>query len=325
MPKPRLLVAESAGFSETAAALLRQHADLILTDLHRRQLIASMQNAEILWVRLRYMIDAEIFNAAPHLRAVVSPTTGLNHIDVEEANRRTIAVLSLRGETKFLNNVRATAEHTMGLALALIRHIPAARHDVLRGQWDRERFRGSELYGKQAGIVGYGRLGRIVASYFKALGMNVWATDLRIARNETSGDVPLVSLDRLLSGSDLVSVHVNFTNENIGLFGYEQFERMKHGAYFINTSRGEVVDETALHGALHSGHLAGAALDVLNNEQTEAIAGRSLLVYALEHDNLLITPHIGGCTRESMEMTEIFLAERLCAWLQEHEVSHVRH
>lgn len=320
--KPRALVAESRGFSETAASLLRKDTEVVLADLDRSELIQASRNAEILWVRLRHRIDAEVFDANPDLRVVVSPTTGLNHIDLVEASSRNITVLSLQGEDEFLRSVHATAEHTIALILALLRRIPAASNDVLTGAWDRDRFRGSELYGKQAGIVGYGRLGRLVATYFKAFGMSVMASDPMIPQGETS-DVLRVELNELLSESDFVSVHVNLTDKNTGLLGHDEFQRMKKGSYFINTSRGELVDETSLLWTLESGHLAGAALDVLNEEQS-CVANRPLVIYAREHDNLLITPHIGGCTRESMEKTENFLAERLGTWLRNQQESHVR-
>ena len=127
-----------------------------------------------LWVRLRNRIDREVFDAAPRVRFVITNTTGLNHIDQEEADRRGVRVISLRGESEFLKDVRATAEHTVGLLLALMRRIPAARDHVRRGGWNRDLFRGNELYGKTAGIVGYGRLGRLVATIWRTSRCRSW-------------------------------------------------------------------------------------------------------------------------------------------------------
>ncbi len=164
----RLLIAESEGFSQTALRQLLQHFDVESADLDRAGLLNRVGAFDALWVRLRNRIDREAFDAAPRLQFVITNTTGLNHIDLEEAERRGVRVISLRGEAEFLKDVRATAEHTVGLLLALVRHVPAAHAHVCGGGWNRDLFRGNELYGKTAGIVGYGRLGRIVSKYLRA-------------------------------------------------------------------------------------------------------------------------------------------------------------
>ncbi|HEU4629848.1 MAG TPA: NAD(P)-dependent oxidoreductase, partial [Gemmatimonadaceae bacterium] len=165
MSRPHVLVAESAGFSPRAAALLRDAGELTLADLDRDDLLRAAGDADVLWVRLRHRIDAEVLHAAPRLRMLVTPTTGLNHVDLAAARARDVDVLSLRGEVAFLRDVRATAEHTIALILALLRRLPAAAAHAAAGGWERDRFRGHELYGRTVGVVGYGRLGRIVARY----------------------------------------------------------------------------------------------------------------------------------------------------------------
>ncbi len=172
-----ILVAESDGFSSEAEALLRRHGTLVLADMSREELLSAAREADVLWVSLRHRIDAEVMASAHRLKVIVTPTTGLNHIDLDEANRRGIRVLSLQGETEFLNNVRATAEHTVGLILSLLRRIPAALDDVRKGSWDRDRCKGRELFGKTVGIIGYGRLGRIIARYLKAFDTHLLAAD----------------------------------------------------------------------------------------------------------------------------------------------------
>jgi D-3-phosphoglycerate dehydrogenase / 2-oxoglutarate reductase len=309
--KPRILVAESGGFSERAVALLRGLGDVVLADLDRGELVGAVGEAEVLWVRLRSRIDAEVMTAAKRLKVIVSPTTGLNHIDLEEAGRRGIRILSLRGETEFLRDVRATAEHTIAVMLALLRRMPAATTHVRDGGWDRDRFRGRELYGTTIGIVGYGRLGRIVARYLRAFDTRVLTADPHLDEGTVEAGVTIVSLSRLLHEADLVTLHVNMCDETRGFFGREQFAVMKPGAWFINTSRGELVDETALLEALESGRLGGAAVDVLGDEDPAGMLAHPLVGYARAHDNLLSTPHIGGCTVESTEKTELFLARKL--------------
>jgi D-3-phosphoglycerate dehydrogenase len=313
--RPRILIAESGGFSAEAARRLSAVGDVVMADLDRAGLLASVRDAEILWIRLRHRIDAEVFASAPRLRIIVSPTTGLNHIDIDVARQRGIMVLSLQGEREFLNDVRATAEHTVALMLSLMRSIPQAVDHTRRGLWSRDLFKGFELHQKTVGIVGYGRLGRLVGGYLKAFDCHLVASDPK----ETPGDIKdgiwMAGLPELLRISDIVSLHVSLTERTRGFFGEEQFAAMKPGAWFVNTARGELVDEAALLRALSSGRLAGAALDVLCDENS-GIAQNLLVDYSRTHEHLLITPHIGGCTFESMEKTEVFLAGRLSALLE---------
>jgi D-3-phosphoglycerate dehydrogenase / 2-oxoglutarate reductase len=309
--RPRILVAESSGFCPRAAELLREAGDLTLADLDRNGLLAAVRDIDILWVRLRHRIDRQLLDAAPELKIIATPTTGLNHIDLNESRDRGIQVLSLSGETVFLNDIRGTAEHTLALMLALIRHLPAAATHARFGGWNRDRFKGRELHGKTVGVVGYGRLGRIVSRYLRAFDTVVLTADPDITPASVEPPVMLVPLARLLGESNLVTLHVNLSDKTHGFFGREQFSAMREGAWFINTSRGELVDETALLDALKSGHLAGAALDVVSGEGSERMENHPVVAYALEHENLILTPHIGGCTEESMAQTEVFLAEKV--------------
>src|SRR5262249_11149941 len=143
----------------------------------RTGLLSSVRTADILWVRLRHQIDVEVIAAAPHLKLIATPTTGLNHIDLREAQRNGIEVVSLQGENEFLQDVRATAEHTVTLILALLRHVPASLEHVRGGGWNRDLFKGHELCGKVIGIVGYGRLGRIVGRYLSVFDAHILVAD----------------------------------------------------------------------------------------------------------------------------------------------------
>ena len=316
--KLEILVAEPEGFPTQATTILRECGQVRFADLDRRALLGAVQEAEILWIRLRNRIDTEILNAAPRLKVIVTPTTGLNHIDLDSTHARGIRVLSLRGEIEFLRDVRATAEHTLALMLLLLRRTPAAIAHVQNGGWDRDLFKGHELYEKTVGIIGYGRLGQIVSRYLQALDVRVLVTDPHIDANCVQPGLLQVSLDRLLQEADIVTLHVNLVQETYNFFGGQQFAQMKPGAYFINTARGELVDEGALLDALQSGRIGGAAVDVLCDECSDGMADHPLVKYARTHENVLITPHIGGCTFESLEKSEIFLAKKLCLHLQSH-------
>jgi D-3-phosphoglycerate dehydrogenase / 2-oxoglutarate reductase len=171
------------------------------------------------------------------------------------------------------------------------------------------------LHGKTAGVVGYGRIGRMVADYLRAFGMRVLAADPVVNRAPAPG-VEMTSLEDLLERADLVTLHVSLTERTNGFFGKREFAAMKSGAWFINTSRGELIDESALLDALGSGRIAGAALDVLCDERSSGMNDHPLVAYARTHENLLITPHVGGCTLESMQHTEEFLAEKVVRFLE---------
>jgi D-3-phosphoglycerate dehydrogenase / 2-oxoglutarate reductase len=314
--RPTILVAEAERFSPQAVARLEQVGRVTLADLDRPGLLAGVAGADVLWVRLRHRIDEEVLAAGPGLRAVVTPTTGLDHLDLEAAERRGVRVLALRGEIDFLREIRATAELTIALMLSLLRHVPEAAEHVRDGGWDRDRFRGRELHEKTAGVVGLGRLGTIVASYLRAFGATVLAADPHRVPAEVPDGVELVELDELLRRADLVTLHVSLSDATRELLGPAELGRMREGAWLVNTARGELVDEAALLGVLRSGRLAGAALDVLRDERPAGMADHPLVRHAREHRDLLITPHIGGATSESMAKTERFLADRLAAILE---------
>lgn len=296
----RILIAEPEGFHPKAVSILERVGEVQLEDIPLERGFAEY---DVVWMRLARRVSAGVLGEKPRARILAIPATGLDHVDLEACAERGIRVISLKGETAFLDTVRGTAELTVGLAIALMRRIPQAAESVKAGVWNRDLFQGSELFEKVAGVVGVGRLGRIVGSILGAFGMEVIGCDPR-------EDYEGVPLEEVLERSDLVTVHADLNPSSKNLIGKRQFAKMKSGAVFVNTSRGGVVDERALLEALRSGHLAGAALDVLATEPT-VLETDPLIAYAREHDNLLIVPHIGGKTRESMEKTEIFIAERV--------------
>jgi D-3-phosphoglycerate dehydrogenase len=234
---------------------------------------------------------------------------------MEAAAELGIEVFHLRGKTEFLRSIPSTAEHTWALLLSLARKIPAAYASVKYGEWEQEPYRGHELHEKRLGILGCGRLGGTVAHYARAFGMKVSTFDPHaefvpsyVARTETLSD--------LLAGSDILSIHVPLNEETRGMIGQEELAHLPNGAVLINTSRGEIVDESALVSALRSGRLAGAAVDVVQHELDPERRGTALIDYARDHDNLIITPHIGGATVEAVAKTDLFLIGQLVEWLE---------
>jgi D-3-phosphoglycerate dehydrogenase / 2-oxoglutarate reductase len=308
----RILNAEASRVPKRARAELAELGDVIDFDGERKELLARLSDVDVAFIMLKHVFDAEAIARAPKLKYIVTSTTGLNHIDVKAAEARGIKVLSLRGETEFLRDVSATAELTWGLLLCLMRRIHLAHQDVLAGAWERYRFEGFELKGKTLGILGYGRLGRIVAGYGKAFRMRVFVHDVRPVDLESG--VVHASVDELLTQSDVVSLHLPLDEGTRGYFDAAKFARMKRSALLINTARGELVDEAAMLASLLSGRLAGAAIDVLDGEtSTDAawLSRHELRQYAESHQNLLITPHMGGCTVDSIEATSGFMVAKL--------------
>ena len=195
------------------------------------------------------------------------------------------------------------------------------------GSWDRYRFKGTELAGKLVAVIGYGRLGRNVAHYLLAFGAQVLAVDPFVVPASLEPGIAASGLLEALESADIVTLHVGLGPATTRFFGRDQFNAMKRGARFVNTARGELIDEAALLDALTSGRLAGAALDVLSDENANGMGSHPLVQHARSHHNLLITPHLGGCTDESLAKTEIFMAAKLLtssalAMLMAGEVSH---
>jgi D-3-phosphoglycerate dehydrogenase len=319
----RILLSESESYNADALAILSSIGDLECAELHdRSSLMSAVREVDVLVVRLRHRIDAELIAAAPRLRVIVSPTTGLDHIDLDAAASRQIAVLSLKDEKAFLDGITATAELTWALILELARRVGSAHREVLRGRWNRDAWRGNGLKGRVLGLLGYGRLGRIVGEYGRAFRMHVIANDPNVT--DYADHVRAVTLDELLTDADVLSVHAHLDGTTVGLVGARQIDRMKRGAWLINTARGKIVDETALLDALQSGRLGAAALDVLSGEtsgQRGWLEANPLLVYARAHDNLILTPHIGGATVDAMAETEIFMARKLRAYVHATEAT----
>lgn len=270
---------------------------------------------QVALTRIGLHFDSAAFAAVPTLSWLATPTTGVDHIDLDAANRHGVQVLSLRGETEFLRTIPSTAEHTWALLLALVRRLPTAHRDVLAGAWRREPFLGRELHGLTLGILGHGRLGRMVAGYGQAFGMRVLAFDHDPnAQPQPESGVAAVPLEGLLEQSDILSLHLPLNSDTHGFLSAQRLTRLPPGALLINTARGELVDEGALLQALRSGKLAGAALDVLVGDSGwdgEVPRDHPLIAYARDHDNLILTPHTGGYGQAALERTRRFLVDKL--------------
>lgn len=300
-----ILITEAEDFSEEAVDLL-QNAGHHVQKCRCADDAQSMLNANVEGVIVRFGIswDEPVLAKLPALKFIACPATGTDHIDAGFAATSGIRILSLAGHPG-LKEITSTAEMAFGLLLALCRNIPAANADVLNGNWNRNAYRGSELKDKTLGVIGLGRLGRIVAGMAKAFRMDVVYYDPCV---DDSFFERVSSLGELAERADVVSVHAILNKETSGLIDSTFFARSKSGQLFVNTARGNIVDEEALLNALHSGRLGGAAVDVLANEPATGEETHSPLIeYARDHGNVIVTPHLGGCTLEAMHATEVML------------------
>jgi D-3-phosphoglycerate dehydrogenase / 2-oxoglutarate reductase len=239
-------------------------------------------------------VTAAVLDAGP-LRAVVRFGSGTDNVDLDAARARGVPVAATPGA-----NARSVAELTIGLLLALARHVVAHDRQVRAGDWSRRM--GTELAGQRLGVVGYGAVGRRVGAIATALGMEVVATDPLLER----ADVPLVDLDELLATSDAVTLHAPLDDRTRGMIGAAQLERMPGHALLVNTSRGGLVDERALAAALAAGRIRGAAADAFEHEPP---AGSPLL----ELDNFVASPHAGGATVQAVTRAGVAAVRALLA------------
>jgi len=231
----------------------------------------------------------------PNLKVIGCNMTGTDHLPLKECKKRGIKVISLQGETEFLKDITSTAEHTIGLMIALMRNYKKAFRNPT---YDRDYYKGHTLKGKTLGIIGDGRIGKQVKNIAESFGMLVRAF------NGSEDEM----LYPLLVSSDVVTLHIPLDKLNNGWFTkMGMFVRMKPTAYFINTSRSKIVEDGALLWALKEREIAGAAVDFTDDKK--------LVDYERTHDNLILTNHIGGCTYEDMEATEKFIEDKVNTYI----------
>ena len=271
----------------------------------RDELIAELANAEGLLGSAMLPVDAGVLESAPRLRVVSNFGVGYNNVDIDAATRLGIVVCNTPGVLS-----DAVADLTLGLIIALARRLPESDRFVRAGRWGSGTMvrLGNDLRGKRLGIVGLGRIGREVAQRASAFGMEVCFHDVFQQPDEGFAHCTYRAFDELLRESDFVTLHVNLTDETNHLIGARELSLMKPGAYLINTSRGPVVDQTALTEALRAGTIAGAALDVL---ETEPTAPDDPLLHL---DNAIVLPHVGSATVETRRaMLELCIENLLVA------------
>jgi D-3-phosphoglycerate dehydrogenase len=302
--RARVLVAEKIG--DSGIELLRESFDVDLgVGWSREELADRIGEYDGILIRSATQLDAELLSRAGRLRAVGRAGVGVDNVDVEAATKRGIVVANAPQ-----SNVITAAEHTMALLLALARNVPQAHASLTGGKWERSKFSGVELYEKTLGILGFGRIGQLVAQRALAFGMHVIAYDPYIAgeRYRELGVEKAESSDALYAAADFITLHLPNTPDTKGWLDAEALSKCKDGVRILNVARGPLVVDSDLQAALDSGKVGGAALDVF---ATEPVTDHPLFGYP----NVIVTPHLGASTAEATDRAGYQAAEQVVAAL----------
>lgn len=274
---------------------------------------AAIKDAHAIIIRSGIQADADLIAAAPNLKIIARAGVGVDNVDLEAATRQGVIVMNTPG-----GNTISTAEHTFGLMLALARHIPEAEISMRSGQWDRKSFSGVELRGKTLGIIGFGRIGRAIASRAQAFEMNVIAADPFVpAEFGAELGVEIVSQEDVFQRADFLTLHAVITPETKGMINAESIATMKRGVRIVNASRGALIVEEDLAEAIKSGHVAGAALDVYAQEPPAAdnpLIGLSGVVH---------TPHLAASTSDAQVTVAVEAAQLVIVGLTQGKYENV--
>jgi D-3-phosphoglycerate dehydrogenase len=302
--RPRVLVAEKIG--DTGVALLREHFDVELgADWTREELAGRIGDYDGILIRSATKLDAELLARAARLRAVGRAGVGVDNVDVAAATKRGIVVANAPQ-----SNVVTAAEHTMALLLALARNVPKAHASLTAGRWERSKFSGVELYDKTLGILGFGRIGQLVAQRARGFGMRVIAFDPFVSADlyRELGVEKAESSEDLYAVADFITLHLPKTADTVGGLDAGALAKCKDGVRVLNVARGPLLVDEDLKAALDSGKVAGAALDVF---QTEPVTEHPLFGYP----NVIVTPHLGASTAEATDRAGYQAAEQVVAAL----------
>lgn len=298
---PKVLVSDS--IDQAGLDILSQVAQVdVRTGLPPEELVRIIPEYDALMIRSGTQVTQAIIEAGDQLKIIGRAGVGVDNVDVEAATRKGIVVVNSPE-----GNTIAAAEHAIAMMLALSRYIPDANESVKNSKWERNRFMGVEVYKKNLGIVGLGKIGSHVATAAKAMGMKLLAYDPFISteRAEQIG-CRLVELDLLMRESDYITLHIPKTPETYHLINAEVLGKMKSTARIINCARGGIIDETALAEAIEQGKIAGAALDVYENEPLQAESPLRKI-----SQKIILTPHLGASTAEAQVNVAIDVAEQI--------------
>jgi D-3-phosphoglycerate dehydrogenase / 2-oxoglutarate reductase len=301
--QPKVLVKER--IADAGVELLRDRFQVELgLEWDGDELQRRIGEFDAILIRSATELDSRLIERAERLKVIGRAGTGVDNVDVEAATKRGIVVANAPEA-----NAIAAAEHTMALMLALCRNIPQAHASLTSGEWERARFKGTELYGKTLGVLGFGRIGQLVANRAQGFDMRVVAYDKFVtAERFRELGVEGVDPDELYARSDFITLHLPKTADTVNFIDAEAIAKMREGVRIVNCARGELVDLDALVDGLENGRVAGAALDVFPEEP---FSGHPIL----ERDDVVVTPHLGASTAEAQDRAGLVTAEQVTAAL----------
>ena len=278
------------------------------TNLSHEELLNIIPHYNALIVRSKTQVNADLIDKMENIEIIGRAGAGVDNIDIITATRKGILVINTPG-----GNTISAAEHTVALMLAMFRKIPQANISLHLKKWDREKFQGTELYGKTLGLIGLGQIGREVAIRAKAFGMRVIAFDPLVSKEVADElDVLLVSKDEIWKSSDIISVHTPLNNRTVNLISQQEFSKCKKGVAIINCARGGIINEGDLLKALKDGIVSAAALDVFEKEPPDFKQG------LIQHPEVICTPHLGASTGEAQQKVALQIAEQLINYFDNH-------
>ena len=302
--RPKVLVKEK--IAESGVDLLREEFDVELgTDWEDGRLAERIGEFDAILIRSGTKLTADLIERAGRLRAIGRAGTGVDNVDLDAATKRGIIVANAPE-----SNSVAAAEHTIAMALALFRNVPQAHGSLVAGEWARSRYAGNELYGKTIGVIGFGRIGQLVARRAQAFDMEVVAFDKFVSpeRFRELGVEGVATSEELYERADLITIHLPKTPDTVNWIDARAIAQMQDGVRIVNCARGELVDLDAVADGLDSGKIAGAALDVFPSEpMTEHPI--------FSRENVVVTPHLGASTAEAQDRAGIVTAEQVRAAL----------
>ena len=277
----------------------------VKTGLPPEELKGIIGNYDALVIRSATKVTEDLLQAAKQLKVVGRAGIGLDNVDIPAATKRGVVVMNTPG-----GNVITTAEHTIAMLLSLSRNIPEGTASLKDGRWDKKKLQGREIFNKTLGLVGFGKIGSIVADRARGMKMQVIIHDPFVTPDQIEkAGFESVSLGELYRRSDYITLHVPKLKNTIGLISKDAFDQMKEGVMIINCARGGIVDEAALYDAMKSGKVAGAALDVFDTEPPGMIP-------LFELDNLICTPHLGASTQEAQTKVAVDVASQIIDYLK---------
>ncbi len=296
----RILVSEElaeGGLNKLRAA---GHEVDVQTGLSPEQLHSVIKGAHALIVRSATQVDDALLAAADSLMVVGRAGVGLDNVDVESATRRGVMVANAPE-----SNIVSAAEHTMAMLLAVARNVPQAHAALTQGRWERSKWEGVELFDKTLGVVGLGRIGKLVAQRAAAFGMRIVAFDPFVSEERARAmNIELLELDALVERADFITIHLPKNKDTVNLFNADMFKKAKSSLRIINVARGGIINEADLADAVKNGVIAGAALDVFDKEPTTESP-------LFDVPGIVVTPHLGASTTEAQDRAGLDIADQI--------------